>query len=105
MIPVTLRRDTPVLSGQCTYTGWFLTFLSVAPEERSSLHEVRVGDRGMFMISPEDGTLRGFEAFGVKRDSGEILDSDPPRSKNGLVGVAIPPGSAATDMETYRRIG
>jgi hypothetical protein len=95
MVLPQIKSSLPALPGRNEYTGWFLTFsvdddtlrqelgIDATPEAAPRLMLVRLGDKGAFKVSPVTGKVLGFELFGVRLTSMEVLHDPMPRATSG----------------------
>jgi len=99
MIIPTLKRDASILRARVTYTGWFLSMITLEPDLSRILRVpqngvprlmlVRLGDRGALKVSPLDGRLVGIEFFGIRLNGVEVL-TEPMPDPETHGGVTIP---------------
>src|SRR5687768_13567813 len=92
MVLPQIKSSLPALLGRNEYTGWFLTFsvddhtlrhelsIDATPDAAPRLMLVRLGDKGAFKVSPVTGKVLGFELFGVRLTSMEVLHDPMPRA-------------------------
>src|SRR5947207_2335815 len=92
MVLPQIDTTAPMLEGKNEYTGWFLTFavdeaaarrelgINNEQEAKPRLMLLRLGDRGAFKVSPVTGKVLGFELFGIRLMSSEILRDPTPRA-------------------------